>query len=79
MIKYSKLSTQKIFKILKCFSEDLPAVKTASILDLNRRTVDRYYGIFREKILRYLIEEEKGRSGGGFEVDESYFGAKRVR
>lgn len=79
MIKYSKISTQKIHKILKCFSEDLPAVKTASILDLNRRTVDRYYGIFREKILRYLIEEEKGRSGGEFEVDESYFGAKRVR
>ena len=40
-------------KILKCFCEDLPATKTASLLQVNRKTVDRYYNIFREKIKDY--------------------------
>ena len=50
MLKHSKLTKYKIEKILRCFSEDLPAVKTATLLGLNRKTVDRYYNIFREKI-----------------------------
>ena len=65
-------------KILKCFCEDLPAIKTASLLQLNRKTVDRYYNIFREKMLRASIKEMEVISGE-IEVDESYFGAKRVR
>ena len=67
----------KIKKILKCFCEDLPSSKTAEILDLNRRTTDRYYNIFREKIARFSLEEAK--FSGEVEIDESYFGARRVR
>lgn len=77
MLKYSKLSTYKIKKILKCFSEDLPSVKTAEILGLNRRTTDRYYNIIREKIAMYCLEE--ARFSGEMEIDESYFGARRIR
>ena len=65
-------------KILRCFCEDIPAIKTASLLALNRKTIDRYYNIFREKILRASIREMEVISGE-IEVDESYFGAKRVR
>ena len=65
-------------KIFKCFCEDLPAIKTASLLQLNRKTVDRYYNIFREKMLLASIKEMEVISGE-IEVDESYFGAKRVR
>lgn len=78
MLKYSKIKKSKVRKILKCFCEDLPAVKTASLLQLNRKTIDRYYNIFREKILRASIKEMEVISGE-IEVDESYFGAKRVR
>jgi len=78
MLKYSKIKKSKVRKILKCFCEDLPAVKTASLLQLNRKTIDRYYNIFREKILRASILEMEVISGE-IEVDESYFGAKRVR
>jgi transposase-like protein len=46
-------------------------------LKLNRRTINRYFQIFREKIFRFSIEAAK--LSGEFEVDESYFGAKRVR
>jgi len=63
---------------LKCFCEDIPATKTASILDLNRNTINRFYTIFREKIALASREEMKALCGE-FELDESYFGAKRVR
>jgi len=78
MVKFSKLSKYKIKKILKLFCEDISAVKSANILGLNRKTIDRYYNIFREKIVRASIDEMKCL-GGEFELDESYFGAKRVR
>jgi len=78
MLKYSKISPYKVKKILKCFSEDLPAVKTASLLDLNRKTIDRYYNIFREKILLASAKEMEVISGE-IELDESYFGARRIR
>jgi transposase-like protein len=78
MLKYSKISEYKIKKILNFFSEDLPAVKTASLLGLNRKTVDRYYNIFREKIALASMKEMEVISGE-IELDESYFGAKRIR
>jgi len=78
MFEKSKLSKFKIKKILKLFCEDIIATKTAKILDLNRKTVDRYYSLFREKIFKASITE-LGLLGGEFECDESYFGAKRVR
>lgn len=78
MLKYNKISMYKIKKILKCFSEDLPAVKTAGLLNLNRKTIDRYYNMFREKIV-LASKKEMGVISGEVELDESYFGAKRVR
>ena len=78
MFKYNKISTQKVNKILLYFSEDLTATKTANLLGLNRRTIDRYFAIFRKKIFKYTCRESINGSGV-FECDESYFGAKRIR
>lgn len=78
MLKYSKISTQKVNKILLYFSEDLTATKTARLLKLNRKTIDRYFAIFREKIFKYT-QTENIKTTGIFECDESYFGARRVR
>jgi len=78
MLKYSKISIYKAKKILKLFCEDLPATKTAQILELNRKTIDRYYAFFRGKIM-YASLAEMQATLGEFEVDESYFGAKRIR
>ena len=77
MLKHAKISDYKIKKILRCFSEDINASKTANLLGFNRRTVDRYFNIFREKIAKFSLLESQ--SFGEFELDESYFGAKRVR
>jgi len=77
MLKHAKISDYKIKKILQYFSEDINASKTAKFLNLNRRTIDRYFNIFRTKILKFSLAESQGF--GEFELDESYFGAKRVR
>jgi transposase-like protein len=76
-VRYAKISTFKIRNLLKCFSEDLPASKTASLLGLNVNTAERYFNLFREKIAQHSIEEAK--FSGEVELDESYFGARRVR
>lgn len=63
---------------MRLFCNDLPATKTAEILGLNRKTADRYYDLFRAKIMHASISEMQAVIGE-FEVDESYFGARRVR
>jgi len=78
MRKYRRLSTQKVNKIFLCFSEDLTALQTAKIVGVNRNTVNTYFKELREKILFKSLEESKAETGE-FELDESYFGAKRVR
>lgn len=78
MLKYNKISEYKIKKILKLFCQDIPAIKAAGILELNKNTTDRYYNIFREKIFLSSIKEMEVISGE-VELDESYFGARRVR
>ena len=77
-MKYSRLSKYKIKKIIECFSEDITVSSAAKILKLNRKTINNYYNEFRRLILEHsLREQEKGL--GEFELDESYFGARRVR
>ena len=73
-----RLSDYKIKKIMRCFCEDIQASKTAKLLEINRNTVNRYFNMFRTCI---LLSDNKinEKSQGEFELDESYFGAKRVR
>jgi len=65
-------------KILMHFCEDIPASKTSRLTGINRNTVNRYYNHYREHILSWQYEEVM-RLSGEIEVDESYFGARRVR
>ena len=75
---YHRLSTTKINKIILCFVEDITATATAKIVGVNRNTVNRYFNIIREKIFKESLKETEKKIGT-FELDESYFGAKRVR
>ncbi len=77
-MRYSRLSRYKIKKIIECFGEDITASSASKILKLNRKTVNAYYNEFREKILAYSLKEQE-KELGEFELDESYFGARRVR
>jgi len=77
-MKFHRLSSHKINKLIACFSEDITASSAAKILGLNRKTVNLYYNRFRCLILQQSLSDH-AQDFGVFELDESYFGAKRVR
>ena len=74
----SKISAQKANRIYRCFCEDVTATAAARISNVNRNTVNKYYNEIRKSIFDQAIKEAP-REAGEFELDESYFGAKRVR
>ena len=77
-IPYGKLSGYRVGKILKHFVVDVEANKTAELLGLNRKTVDDYYNLFR-RLIYVEQKQEFARLSGIIELDESYFGARRIR
>ena len=78
MFNNSKLSRYKVEKILECFCLDIDATKTAQLLRHNRKTINRYYGTFRQLIHEFQTRE-MDRFVGVVELDESFFGPTRVR
>jgi transposase len=75
-----RISNQKYSIILRSFLADVTSIKTAQIVGVNRKTTDRYFNMFRELIRQEaLIERLDVKLGNGIEVDESYFGARRIR
>ena len=77
MIK-QRLTTQKRNRIFLCFKNDLTATQAVDICGVNRNTANRYYGLLRRAILSESIREAR-REIGEYELDEFYFGARRVR
>ena len=73
----SGISEAKFREIVKLFSLDLEADQTAKITGLSRNTINKYYKAFRERIA--AICELNSPLTGEIEVDESYFGARRVK
>jgi transposase len=49
------ISRYKIRRLLFHFAQDIPASKTAVLIGINRNTVNRYYGIIREKIVAHQM------------------------
>ena len=75
-----RISRQKYTILFSSFVSDVAAVTAAKISGVNRKTADRYYHRFRQPILETALKERKQASlTNGIEVDESYFGPKRVR
>ncbi len=78
MNKKNGLSRYRQEKIMRAFCADLTATQAALMLDINRNTANRYYGIFRRAI-HAQQEAQREHIFGTIEVDESYFGATRPR
>ena len=78
MLKYSKLSTYQIKKIMRHFCVDIDATKTSDLVNINRNTINRFYLLFREAIYDHQMTQF-GQMIGEVEVDESYHGARRKR
>ncbi|MCP3922822.1 MAG: transposase, partial [Desulfobacterales bacterium] len=76
-LKRSRISEAKFRELLRHFSLDLSAKNIAILTNLNRNTVNRYLLILRKRIAEYCEQDSPFK--GEIEVDESYFGAKRVK
>ena len=64
-------------QIIKYFSLDLTASKTAEVVAVTRPSISRIFIKIRQRIAQEC--ERASPFSGTVEVDESYFGAKRVR
>ncbi len=75
--KRSRISEKKIREVVRYFSADLTALQTAQLSGLNRNTINRIYRGLREHI--FIACEAQRPMFGIVEVDESFFGARRVK
>ena len=75
--KSSKLSEARFWAVVKGFAADLTALRTAQLCGVNRNTVNRIYRGLRERI--FVACEAQRPFFGVVEVDESFFGARRVK
>jgi len=73
----AKISRAKFCQLLKLFALDLTATQAAALTGLNRNTVNRYLTLIRQAVAAHC--ERESPFGGEVELDESYFGARRVR
>lgn len=73
----SRVTARKFCLLLRLFCLDMEATKTARLTGLNRNTVNLYLRHFRERIAALCEAESPLR--GQVEVDESYFGGRRIR
>ena len=76
-VKRSHISEKKFRQLVKLFSLDLNAVQISELSHLNRNTVNRYLKAIRARIAE--VCETESPLSGEVEIDESYFGAKRVK
>ena len=75
--KRARISAAKIREVVHYFAIDLTALQAAALSGLNRNTVNRLYRALRERML--LACEAQRPLCGVVEVDESFFGARRVK
>lgn len=77
-LKHSHISEVHFRALTKQFALDLNAVQIAALTGLNRNTINRILTLARARI-RLMAERESPFSTGEVEVDESYFGPRRVK
>ena len=74
----SRISEAKFRQIILLFSEDLSATQIYHLTGLSRQTINKYLTAIRLRILELSLLQSDPLVGQ-IEVDESYFGARRVR
>lgn len=73
----ARISSKQLRQIIRYLALDLTASQIALLTGLNRNTVNRYVRVIRARIAEFC--ETQSPFGGEVEVDESYFGARRIK
>ena len=76
--KRSKLNVRRFRQILRLFALDLTASDCSRLCGVSVRSVNEIYLRLRER-LAHECEKRRPFKGGEVEIDESYFGPRRVR
>jgi len=74
---HSHISEAQFRSILQCFASDFDTYRTANISGISRRSIQKYFEKLRNRIINWVSNEKP--FSGEVEVDESYFGPRRVR
>ena len=74
--KRSKISEAKFRQLLRHFAMDFIATDTVKLTGISKRSVTHIYGLLRDKIRQWVWQETPFT--GTIEVDESYFGLRRI-
>jgi transposase-like protein len=74
-LKWSKLSSRTLGKLIELFVLEVPASRAAPAAGVNRNTAQRLYAEIRHRIAHSC--EAESLLDGEVEVDESYFGGVR--
>jgi len=75
--KHSHISNKKFREIIKYFSLDFSATVTSKLTSISRNTINKIFNQIRLLLFLEGLSLQE-REEGEFELDESYFGAKRV-
>ena len=73
----SRITEKKFRELIKYFSLDLEAQKISILTGISEQSLTKYLRAIRERIAEHC--EEESPFSGEVEVDESYFGPRRVR
>ncbi len=73
----SRISEKKFREIIKYFALDLTANRTAVLTGLTHKSVNQIYLKIRHRLAQDCLRQSP--FSGEVEVDESYFGARRVK
>jgi transposase len=71
------ISESKFRQLLRCFALDLNAYEASKLTRISHRSCKVIYAKFCDMETKFCINDFA--QSGEFELDESYFGAKRVR
>lgn len=75
--KYSKISERKFRQILRYFAQDFTASDTAELTGISVRSINPIFLKIRKRIVQEC--EKQSPFQGVIELDESYFGPRRIR
>jgi transposase len=76
--KSSHVSEAKFRTVLKMFCEDIPALTVSALISVDKNTSQNIYSRLRSRVVK-MASRESEKFTGEVEIDESYFGARRVR
>lgn len=75
LVYRSKLTNRQLNRLIRLFVLEVPALKAAGEVGVNRHSAERVYEVIRVHLAREC--ERESPLGGEVEVDESYFGGRR--